>query len=235
VAIAKAPDFSWLYLDRGRMKLNSGDQKGADEDLSAAIRLEPDYFLPYVYRAGLYEQSGRDAEAMADYEKIIALNPDYWYAQESRGAAAYRLGLWDKSAESFKKAYGYARDHYEYAILAGLALLKAGKPAEAKAWAGSVAPTVDREKNNPSWLMLRLIQDQNDQTSEIEISIQAEKKLDTKAAMLFYLGEYWYARGRTELASKYLGLSREQRREDCLEYRLLLPEQKRLEAAGVHN
>ena len=119
--------------------------------------------------------------------------------------------------------------------LAGLALLRGGKPADAKAWAGSVAPTVDREKDNPSWLMLRLIQDQNDQTSEIEISIQAEKKLDTKAAMLFYLGEYWYARGRTELASKYLGLSREQRREDCLEYRLLLPEQKRLEAAGVRN
>lgn len=234
-AIAKAPDFSWLYLDRGRMRLDSGDKKGADTDLSAAIKLEPDFFLPYVYRAGLYEQSGRDAEALADYEKIIALNPDYWYALESRGAAAYRLGLWDKSAESFKKAYGFARDHYEYAILASLALLKAGKSADAKAWAGSVAPTVNREKDNPSWLMLRLLQDQNDQTSEIEISIQAEKKLDTKAAMLFYLGEYWYAKGRPELASKYLGLSRDQHRQDCLEYRLLLPELKRLEDAGIHN
>lgn len=232
-AIAKAPDFSWLYLDRGRMKLDSGDRKGADEDLSACIKLEPDYFLPYVYRAGLYEQTGRDAEALADYEKIIALNPSYWYAWESRGAAAFRLGAWDKSAESFRKAYGYARDRYEYAIIAAIALMRGGKASEAKAWAASVAPTVDREKNNSYWLALRLLQDQNDQTTELEIGIQTEKKLDDKAAMLFYLGEYWYAKGRTELAAKYLGLARDQRREDCLEYRLLVPELKRLEAAGV--
>ena len=83
--------------------------------------------------------------------------------------------------------------------------------------------------------MLRLIQDQNDQTAEMEIKIQAEKSLDTKAAMLFYLGEYWIARARPELGVKYLLLSREMKRTECLEYRLLEPEIKRLGATEAHD
>lgn len=227
-AIGKAPDLSWLYLDRGRIYLNAGKNAEATADFSSAIDKEPDYFLPYVYRAGIYESQGRDEEAFTDYKKIIALEPDYWYAYESLGATSFRLADWAEAAGNFQNAFGHAGDTYEYAIAAGIALLRAGKKAEARDWAGTIAPSMDREKYGIHWLMLRLIQDQNDQSSELEVKIQSEKRLDTKAAMLFYLGEYWLSRGKGELATKYFILSRDMKRSECLEYRLLQPELSRL-------
>lgn len=230
-AIERSPDSSWFYLDRGRMYMSADRKDEALADFGAAIKIEPNYFLPYVYRAGLFEEKGRDEEAAADYRAILKLEPDYWYAHESLGAVAFRLGLWAESAASFRATFGKSPDRYEYAILAGLAYMRAGKPQDAKNWAGSVAPTVDREKNGIYWLMLRLIQDQNDQTSELEVKLQGLKSLDDKTAMLFYLSEYWIFRGKTELAVKYLILAKELGRVDCLEYRLLLPEMKRLGVA----
>ena len=84
------------------------------------------------------------------------------------------------------------------------------------------------------WNMLRLIQDQNDASAELETKIQAEKKLDLKSAMLFYLSEYWLCRGKTDLGLKCLGVSEEMRREDTLEYRLLKAERRRLAAGGAN-
>jgi tetratricopeptide (TPR) repeat protein len=231
-AIAKAPDESSLYIDRGRYRLDKGDMKGAGADFDKAVSLDPDYFLPYTYRGGVREEAGQDELALEDYRKVIELYPDYWYAFESAGAAAFRLGLWLESSTDFQRAFASNSEHYEYAIAGALALWRAGKPKEASAYAGQIAPGIDRDKNGIYWAMLRLIQDQNDASSELEIMIQAEKKLDRKGAMLFYLSEYWICRGRAELASKYLGLCEDMKRQSTLEYRLLLAEQKRIAASN---
>jgi len=234
LAVAKAPDASWLYLDRGRYRLEKGDKSGAEADFSKSIDLDPEYFLSYVYRAGIREETGRDEAALADYQAAIRLYPDYWYSFEGAGAAAFRLGLWSESAADFKKAFGFAPQRYEYAILAALSLWRDGKAREASAYAGSIAPAIDREANALYWNMLRLIQDQNDASAELETKIQAEKKLDLKSAMLFYLSEYWLCRGKTDLGLKCLGVSEEMRREDTLEYRLLKAERRRLAAGGAN-
>jgi tetratricopeptide (TPR) repeat protein len=227
-AIAKAPDESWLYLDRGRSRLDKGDMKGAEADLDKAIALDPGYFLSYAYRGGIREEAGRDEEALADYRKVIALYPEYWYSFESAGATAFRLGLMAESAADFQKAYASAPDRYEYAIAAAIALWRSGKPKEASALAGRIAPGIDREKNGIYWSMLRLLQDQSDASAELELQIQAEKRLDLKCAMIFYLSEYWLCRGKDSLASKYLALGDEMKRDGTLEYRLLKAELKRL-------
>ncbi len=229
-AISKAPDESWLYLDRGRFRLDKDDKTGAKADFDKAIVLDPGYFLPYVYRGGILEETGNDAAALEDYRKVAELYPDYWYAFESAGAAAFRLGLWAESAADFKRAYASSSERYEYAIASALALWRSGRPKDASVFAGSIAPGLDRERNGIYWAMLRLLQDQNDATAELELDIQAEKKLDLKSAMLFYLSEYWICRGKIDLASKYLDLVQEMKRESTLEYRLLLAERKRLDA-----
>jgi tetratricopeptide (TPR) repeat protein len=231
-AISKAPDEAWLYIDRGRFRLDKEEFAGAESDFARAIVLEPDYFLPYALRGGIYEESGKDEAALADYRKVIALYPDYWYAFESAGATAFRLGLWAESAADFKRAYGASRQRYEYAIASALALWRSGKPKDASALALSVAPTIDRDKYAIYWNILRLIQDQNDASSELEVLIQKEKHLDLKCAMLFYLSEYWICRGKTDLAVKYLDLAAEMKRDGTLEYRLIAAERKRLAAAS---
>jgi tetratricopeptide (TPR) repeat protein len=227
-AIAKAPDESWLYLDRGRYLLDKGDMKGAESDFNRAIALDPGYFLSYAYRGGIREEAGRDEEALADYRKVIELYPEYWYSFESAGATAFRLGLWFESATDFQRAYSAAPDRYEYAIAGAIALWRSGKPKEASAYAGKIAPGIDREKNGIYWSMLRLLQDQSDASSELELKIQAEKRLDLKSAMLFYLSEYWLCRGKAALAAKYLSLGEEMKRQGTLEYRLLQAELRRL-------
>jgi len=138
------------------------------------------------------------------------------------------LGLWAESAADFKRAYSSAPEHYEYAIASALAMWRSGQSKDAAAFAGLLAPTIDRQKNGIYWAMLRLLQDQNDATSELEVDIQAEKKLDLRSAMLFYLSEYWICKGKTDLASKYLSLVESMKREGTLEYRLLGAEIKRL-------
>lgn len=227
-AIAKAPDDSWLYLDRGRFLLDENKKDSAKADFDKAIALDPSYFLAYVYRGGILEEAGDDSAALADYRKSIELYPDYWYSFESAGAAAFRLGLWAESAADFKRAFSSSPGRYEYAIASALAMWRAGRPKDASAFAGSLAPTIDRQTNGIYWAMLRLLQDQNDATAELEVDIQGEKKLDLRSTMLFYLSEYWICKGKTELASKYLSLVENMKRQGTLEYRLLRAEQKRL-------
>jgi tetratricopeptide (TPR) repeat protein len=229
-AIAKAPDESWLYLERGRYRLDKKDLIGAESDFDRAVALDPGYFLSYAYRGGIREEAGKDEDALADYRKVIELYPDYWYAFESAGATSFRLGLWAESAADFKRAFAAAPERYEYAIASSLALWRSGKPKEAAAFAKTVTPGIDREKNAIYWNMMRLIQDQNDSSSELEILIQGEKRLDLKCAMIFYLSEYWICRGKNDLAVKYLDLAADMKREGTLEYRLVPAERKRLAA-----
>jgi len=229
-AIAKAPNESWLYLERGRYRLDTRDLPGAESDFDKAIALDPGYFLSYAYRGGILEESGKDEAALADYRKVIQLYPDYWYAFESAGATAFRLGLWDESAVDFKKAYSASSTRYEYAIASALALWRSGKPKEASSYARGVAASIDRDKYGIYWNMLRLVQDQNDSSSELEVMIQKETHLDLKCAILFYLSEYWICRGKTQLAVKYLDLAAEMKRDGTLENRLIASERKRLSA-----
>ncbi len=180
--------------------------------MDKAIALDPGYFLPYVYRGGILEEEGKDTAALDDYRKSIELYPDYWYSFESAGAAAFRLGIWNESAADFKRAFSSAPDHYEYAIASALAL---GARAAPRTRPHSPDPSPLRSiarANGIYWAMLRLLQDQNDATSELEVDIQAEKKLDRKSTMLFYLSEYWICKGKTDLASKYLSLVEDMKR-----------------------
>ena len=76
------------------------------------------------------------------------------------------------------------------------------------------------EKLNGQWLMLRLLFDQGDMTSELEVRINSEKNLDLKAGLLYYLGAYWVARGKPDLGSKYIRMSYDSERMGILERRL---------------
>jgi tetratricopeptide (TPR) repeat protein len=229
MAVSKAPDSSWLYLDRGRYRLDMGETAGAEADFDKAIALDPGYFLTYVYRGGLLEVAGKDEAALDDYRQVIKIYPTYWYAFESAAAAAFRLGIWSESAADFKRAFSSAPDRYEYAIASAIALWRSGDAKGASAFAAAIAAPLDRDKYGIYWAMLRLIQDQTDASSDLELRIEAEKKLDLKSAMLFYLSEYWICRGKSDLAAKYLSLAEDMKRVDTLEYRLLKAERSRLE------
>ncbi len=222
------PFSSWNFLERGRLYLDTGRSGMALSDFDKSIELDPGYFLCYVYRAAIHEESGNDPAAFADYKKVTELNRDYWYAFEAMGVLAFRQQLWGEAFTAFDKAAGFTDDHNEYHIAAGLALMLNKEAKAAKDYAARILPKINRETEPAQWLMLRLIFDQNESTSELELKINSEKSLDRKAALLFYLGEYWIGKGRPELGGKYLLLSLGADRQGTNEWRMAQAELKRL-------
>ncbi len=228
-SIKLAPDSSWAYVERGRLYLDTGRLDLAEGDFDRSIQIDPDYFLPYVYRGSIYENSGRDTLAIADYRKVTRLYPDYWYAFESVGVLAWRLGDWRLVHESFVKALGFTTNHPEYHILAALGLMRSGDIRGARDYASKNLPKIDRTKFPAHWLMLRLVFDQGTTASELELSINSEKILDLKAAMLFYLGAYWATKDQPRLGTTYLGLSLDLQRIGTMERRMAEAELARLQ------
>lgn len=229
-AIKLAPESAWNYLERGRLYLDTGRSKQALADFTRSIELNPDYFLAYVYRAAIYEQAGNDAAAFADYQKSTSLYPDYWYAFESIGIVAYRLGNWMEAYRAFDKAAGYTKAHCEYYIAAAVSLMRSGDAKAAREYAGRNLAKISRDQNPTQWLALRLLYDQNDTTTELELKISAEKSQDLKAGMLFYLGSYWIARGRNELGQKYIQMSIDSKRVGTMELRMAEADLARLQS-----
>jgi len=227
-AISLAPDSAWNYVERGRLYLDSGRFDLAMDDFNKSIGLDPEYFLPYVYRAAIFEESGADQSALEDYRKAASLYSDYWYSFESMGVLAYRIGSWKEAFEAFSKATAYTKAHSEYYVIAALSLLRSGDAKGAKEYAGKNLTKIDRDKTPLQWLALRLVYDQSDMTSELELGIGAEKSLDLKAGMLFYLGAYWVARGKVDLGAKYIGMSFDAGRIGTIEYRMAEAELARL-------
>lgn len=221
---------AWAYLERGRLYLDTGRSAEAEYDFTRATELDPKFFLPYVYRAGLYEQAGQDQAAYLDYQKVTELNKDYWFAWESMAVLAFRLGNWAEAARAFNTALNFTSNHPEYFIAAGLSLMLNGQNREARDYASRNLPKIDRSKHPVQWLLLRQIADQNISTGDIEQQITRESNLDTKAAGLFYLGQFWVARNQTELGSRYIQLSLDSNRQDTIEWRMAQAAAQRLAA-----
>lgn len=228
-AIARAPNAAWPYIDRARFRLDTNRFVEAQADLDAAIKAEPDYFLPYLYRATLFVKIGKDDAALADYDMVVKLQPDYWYAYESAGLCAFRLGRWQDAAARFQKALTSAPTHTEYAELATIALLRAGQSTDGRDLAAKVAARLDRSVEQTRWTILRLFQDQNDLTSDLETRFHDETNLDFRQEALFGLGEYWIIRGHPELGAKYLGMARDMKRQGTIQYSLVMSELARLD------
>ncbi|HOX91271.1 MAG TPA: tetratricopeptide repeat protein [Spirochaetales bacterium] len=224
-AIRLAPTSSWAYLERGKLYMDTGLSQEALADFSKSIELDDTYFLAYVYRASVYEASSQDRLALDDYLKVIKIYPEYWYAFESAGVLAYRLGMFKEAASYFATASGYSSETAEYLVAAGLALLRSGDAKAAKEFAGKQLARIDKEKQPTHWLALRMVYDQLDNAAELELKASAEKSPDVKSALLFYMGSYWLGKGKTDLARIYLTL--------CMELKGALTIERRMAEADL--
>lgn len=227
-AIRLAPNSAWTYLERGILYFDTGRAALAESDLSKSIELNGSYFLPFVYRASIREQAGRDEEALADYAQVARLRPDYWFSFESIGALNYRLGRWQEAHAAFDKAAAATPNHPEYYVAAGVSLLRAGQARAARDYASRALPRINRETYPGYWLAMRLVFDQTDMSSELELQINRTRSLDTKASLLYYLGAYWVGRGRTELGLRFIRMSYDENRVGTIERRLAEADLKRL-------
>ncbi len=90
--IIKKEPRAWAYVNRGTVKYQSGDKKGAIDDYDKAIQLNPQYTGAYVDRGLAKSDLGDNNGAMSDYERAIAIDPQFAEAYVSRGIAKAESG-----------------------------------------------------------------------------------------------------------------------------------------------
>ena len=78
--------------DRGTIKLQGGDARGAILEFDRAIEIYPKYAEAYTNRAAAKLGLGDKQGAIADYTQAIALNPQDALTHYNRGVARFELG-----------------------------------------------------------------------------------------------------------------------------------------------
>ena len=70
------PKLSYVYNNRGNLRAELGDDKGAIDDYNEAIRRDPKYAGTYFNRACTEAALGNEREAMIDYKKARQFDPE---------------------------------------------------------------------------------------------------------------------------------------------------------------
>jgi tetratricopeptide (TPR) repeat protein len=201
-AIRLEPGYSWSYLDRGKLFLESGKTDEALSDLSKAIELDPGIFSAYALRGEIYYRRGDYEKAFPDLSMAVQLKPEYYFSYEPLGVMLFMKANWDGAYGAFSTAYRYQSDEFSYALLAGLALRRQGKPKDAVKYLQGVLPKIPKEV----WFydVCRYLIDPVAEDLALVVRIEHEKNKGFKARMLFYLAEQYLIDGKTRGAQSYL-------------------------------
>jgi tetratricopeptide (TPR) repeat protein len=212
-----APSDYWIAIERGTLLLDLMDKKGALEEFERAASINPDHFLSYAYSAGIREESEDWTGAERDYEKLAALRSDYYFAFESVGLLRIRDGRWASAGDAFVEAYKRAPAKASYPLLIALTWTRSGRTKDVRPFLAKVLPTIKRD--TIEYYLLRLFHDQSGDT-DVAARIDSEQDIDKRARMLYYLAQYYAARGNDSLALKFHLRVRDLQRRGMVEWRL---------------
>jgi tetratricopeptide (TPR) repeat protein/S1-C subfamily serine protease len=104
-AIAREPKNVDLYDERGVLKYEQNDLKGALADYNKAIALNPKFISAYFHRGNLLHELNNVKGALADYDRAIAFNPKLTRAYFNRGKLKhYKLNNVKGALDDYSKA-----------------------------------------------------------------------------------------------------------------------------------
>jgi tetratricopeptide (TPR) repeat protein len=111
--IARHPDQSVDYNNRGLIFFQSGQRDKALADYNKALQLNPELDSAYNNRANYYASNGQLAEALTDYEMALDLNPGNTRTWINQAITFRELGLYDLALENLDMALmlGGLEDH----------------------------------------------------------------------------------------------------------------------------
>jgi tetratricopeptide (TPR) repeat protein len=130
-AIEKNPAQPLSYAERGFIRMNAGNLKGALEDFNEAIRLNPkdaDYWL----NRGIVKEKSKDLNgALEDYRQVITLKPDHEKGWLNHGNVLVKLNRLAEAIEDYSVAITYYPEYGLAYYNRALALHRQNKKAEA--------------------------------------------------------------------------------------------------------
>ena len=216
-ALKLEPDNYWIIVDRAQVLMDLNRKQEALEGFTRAIEIDPNVFLAYVFSAGIKDESGDYAGAERDYARLARLRPDYYFAFEGLGVLKMKNKQWAAARDAFLDAYKQAPKEYNYALLAAVCWMRAGRQTDPKQFLAQVLRTAPRDTIEYS--MLRLFHDLSGD-SDVAVKIENENNAYTKARMLFYLASYYDVRGNVTLANRYYLMVQELDAVATIEWRL---------------
>ena len=216
-AIKLEPDNYWVLVDYGTLLMETNQKKAALEYLNRAIKISPNSFIAYVYSAAIKDELGDYAGAEKDYIVLTKLKPDYYFGFEALGIIRMRNKQWALARDSFLDAYKQAPKEFNYAILASINWMRAGKQADPKQFLAQVIKTAPRDSLDRA--MLTLFHDLKGD-ADVGIKVEAEKNNYEKTKMLYFLASYYDIRGNKTIADKYFLMAKDLNAVGSLEWRL---------------
>lgn len=198
-ALLLEPDKYWAIIDQGLVLMDMDRRREALESFERAIALDPNIFMAYVFSAGLRDEFGDWARAEQEFITLARLRPDYFFAFESIGVIRMRNQDWAGAREAFLEAFRQAPTEFNYAILAALNWMRAGRPGDARPFLAQVLRTVPRDSLDHA--MLRLLHDLRGD-ADVLARVESEQDLHERSRMLFYLATYYDITGSPMLANR---------------------------------
>jgi tetratricopeptide (TPR) repeat protein len=199
-ALKLEPDNYWISVDRGLVLMDMNRKQDALVEFNRAVEIDPNAFMAYVYTAGIKDELGDYEGAERDYARLGRLRPEYYFAFEGLGLLKMKNKQWAQARDAFLEAYKQAPREYNYALLAAVNWMRAGRQTDPKQFLAQVLRTAPRDSIEYS--MLRLYHDLSGD-SDVAVKVENEKNTYKKAQMLFYLATFYDIRGNTNLANRY--------------------------------
>ena len=103
-AISQNPGNALMYNNRGYVKQNLGDIRGAINDYTKAISLSPGYAVAYDNRGIAYSAVGDAEDAVKDFDKAIESNPHYAEAYNNLGLLCQVKGDLEGAIADYNRA-----------------------------------------------------------------------------------------------------------------------------------
>ncbi|MDR2521304.1 MAG: tetratricopeptide repeat protein [Spirochaetaceae bacterium] len=221
-AVKLDPSDYWFSYDRGLVLLDKNRKKDALDEFRRAVRINPDNFISYVYTAGISDELGLDVEAEQQYKKLAAIKPDYYFGFEGIGVHSLKRGEWLAAKDAFVKAWQYAPQEVNYALLAAYAWLKAAKNSpESRAGVKKLMNDAMKQvkRDSTEYFVLRMYAEG---MGDADIARRAEKENNElmKARAYFYLACYYDVHNLPALSEKFSEEFKAFNRRDVIEYRI---------------